>query len=176
MSRSSLIPAVIVCLGLAYGAVANTGKEPAGVAAVAQQNEAPCAADFKSLEQRVAKIEQQLAARNEQEQLGRGFLAIDSIVANLDEGRLSRYLRVSAVLAVEDGKKQDAKEALSQINPKVRDWMYDFLSDKGLDDIRGKENQQKLRNEIQTGINLQFKSAGYPEFAKAVLFNEINVQ
>lgn len=176
MFRSSLIPGVIVCLGLAYGAVANTGQDTVESAAVAHQDESTLAADFKSLEQRVAKLERQLAARKEQEQLGRGFLAIDPIVANLDEGRLSRYIRVSAVLVVEDGEKQLALEALSQVNPKVKDWMYDLLSAKTLDDIRGQEGQRKLRIEIQTGINLQLKSAGYPEFAKAVLFDEINVQ
>jgi hypothetical protein len=33
------------------------------------------------------------STRKEEDQLGRGFLAIDSIVANLDEGRLSRCIR-----------------------------------------------------------------------------------
>ncbi|MEZ6068212.1 MAG: flagellar basal body-associated FliL family protein [Planctomycetaceae bacterium] len=114
--------------------------------------------------------------RKEQEQLGRGFLAIDPIVANLDESRLSRYIRVSIVLSVEDGQKEPALTALTEINPKIKDWVYGFLSGKTLDDVRGQDNQQKLRVEIQAGINSQLKAAGYPEFAKAVLFDEINVQ
>lgn len=176
MSRSTLIPALIVSLGLTFAAVANSGQDAAEPPVDSSQGKTPTVADFQALVKRVEKLERQLSARKEQEQLGRGFLAIDPIVANLDEGRLSRYIRVSIVLSVEDGQKQPALTALTEINPKIKDWVYGFLSGKTLDDVRGQDNQQKLRVEIQAGINSQLKSAGYPEFAKAVLFDEINVQ
>jgi len=176
MSRSTLIPTFIVCLGLTFAAVANTGQDAAKPAAGNNQNESPTRSEFQLLEQRVAQLELQLAARRGQEQLGRGFLAIDPIVVNLNEGRLTRYLRVSIILSVEDLQKTIASAALTEIDPTIKDWLYSFLSDKTLDDIRGQDNQQKLRVEIQAGINSQLKSAGYPEYAKAVLFNEINVQ
>jgi len=176
MSRSTLIPALIVCLGLTFAAVANTGQDAAAPVVGTNQDQTPTVADFQSLEQRVTKLERQLSARKAQEQLGRGFLAIDPIVANLDEGRLSRYIRVSIILSIEDGQKQSALTALTEINPKIKDWVYGFLSGKTLEDVRGQDNQQKLRVEIQAGINSQLKSAGYPEFAKAVLFDEINIQ
>lgn len=176
MSRSTLIPAIIVCLGLTFAAVANTTQDAAAPAVDSHQGKAPTAADFQALVQRVEKLERQLSARKEQEQLGRGFLAIEPIVANLDEGRLSRYIRIVPVLAIEDGQKQLAADALSQISPKINDWLNATLSGKSLEDVRGQDNQQKLRTEIQAGINLQFKSGGYPEFAKAVLFDEFIVQ
>ena len=176
MTRSTLIPALIVCLGLTFAGVANTVQEAALPADDFKQDKAATAADFQALVQRVEKLERQLSARKEQEQLGRGFLAIDPIIANLDDGRLSKYIRVSIVLSIEDGQKQSALAALTEINPKIKDWCNSFLSGKTLEDIRGKDNQQKLRVEIQAGINSQLKSAGYPEFAKAVLFDEINVQ
>ena len=80
------------------------------------------------------------------------------------------------MLAIEDGQKQLAIDALSQMSPKINDWMNVTLSGKSLEDVRGQENQQKLRTEIQAGINLQFKSGGYPEFVKAVLFDEFAIQ
>ncbi len=176
MSRSTFIPALIVCLGLTFAAVGYTAQDAATLAVKPKQDQAPTVADFQSLVQRVEKLERQLSARKEQEQLGRGFLAIDPIVANLDEGRLTRYIRVSIVLSIEDGQKQSALTALAEIDPKIKDWIYGFLSDKTLDDVRGRDNQQKLRVDIQAGINSQLKSAGYSEFAKAVLFDEINIQ
>ena len=176
MLRSTLVPALIVCLGLTIAAIASTTQDAATSGTDPDRTKAPTAADFQALVLRVEKLERQLSDRKEQEQLGRGFLAIEPVVVNLDESRLTRYIRIVPVLAIEDGQKQLALDALSQMNPKINDWMNATLSGKSLEDVRGQDNQQKLRTEIQAGINLQFKSGGYPEFAKAVLFDEFIIQ
>ncbi len=111
-----------------------------------------------------------------QEALGRGLVPFPSFVANLRDETLTRYLRVGLVFAIDDGKKQAVNDALSEIRPHIKDWLLSHLADKTISDINGRQNQIKLREEIQAGINLQFKSAGHPEYVKAVLFDEINVQ
>lgn len=176
MSRSTLVPTLIVCLGLTFAAVANTNQDAAAPAVDSHRDKAPTAADFRALVQRIEKLESQLSAPKEQEQLGRGFLAIEPIVANLDEGGLTRYIRIVPVLAVEDGQKQLAVEALSQISPQINNWLIATFSGKSLEDVRGHDRQQQLRTEIQSGINSLFMSGGYPEFAKAVLFDEFIIQ
>ena len=70
MSRSTMIPAIICCLGLTFAAVANTTQDAAAPAADSHQSKAPTAADFQALVQRVEKLEHQLSARKEQGQLG----------------------------------------------------------------------------------------------------------
>ncbi|MEZ6033306.1 MAG: flagellar basal body-associated FliL family protein [Planctomycetaceae bacterium] len=178
MSRSVLIPSAIVCLGLAMAAVAQTRDvaQPATGSPGPVATSADLATTVKTLEERVAKIERQLAARMKQETLGRGLVPFQTVVANLRDETLTRYVRVDLVLAIEDGQKQAVVDALSDIRPNVKDWLLSHLADKTVSDINGSQNQDKLREEIQAGINLQFKSAGHPQYIKAVLFDEINVQ
>ena len=79
MSRSTLVPAFIACLGLTIAAVANTTQDAATPGLDTDRTTVPTAADFQALVLRVEKLERQLSDRKEQQQLGRGFLAIEPI-------------------------------------------------------------------------------------------------
>jgi len=175
MSRSTLALTGIVCAGFAMASFAQT-RDVAQPAAGPPAEVRDLATTVKALEERVARVERRLAARQDQEELGRGLVSFEPFVANLRTENLTRYIRVSLVFAVEDGQEQSAHDALADINPRVKDWLYGHFADKSITGVMGRASQDKLRSEIQAGVNSLFHAAGHPEFVKAVLFDEINVQ
>lgn len=175
MPRSVLVPSVLVCLGLAVAGVAqprDTAQPDSGPSAAT----ADLAVTVKALEQRVALLEHQLSAQMKEATLGPTLIPFLSVTANLRDEGLKRFLRLRLVLVVEDGQKQAVLDALTEVRSKVKDWLLSQLSDKTIDDVRGLKNLNKIREEILAGVNVQFKSAGYPEYIKDVLYDEFNVQ
>ncbi len=88
MTRFAIVSAAVVCAGLALTAFAHTqeaGTVSEGARSEPVQKE--LADVLEELERRITRIEQQLAARSEQESLGRGLVAFGPVVANLKEGQ-----------------------------------------------------------------------------------------
>jgi len=104
------------------------------------------------------------------------FVPFGSIVVNLAEGRLTRYLKVTITMQVEE-------DAASEISTIIRDekfamfqnWLLTFLSDLQLEDVRGSGAINRIRREVLDGFNALL--AQYSEHRiEAVLFEEFNVQ
>ena len=105
------------------------------------------------------------------------FVPFGSVVVNLNEGRLNRYLRVSITLEVSGG--QEVADALSaDVAAKksvLVDWLLSYLGDMSMDSIRGAAGQNRLRREIQDHFNWVLFPEGKGQIDD-VLFEEFNIQ
>ncbi len=98
-----------------------------------------------------------------------------SVVVNLDEGRMSRYLRVAISLQIPKSQEETFKKQIEAKKIVLRNWLLSKISDLDLDDIRGAAGQNRLRREIREQFNAVLCPDGYDQIYD-VLFEEFNVQ
>ena len=98
-----------------------------------------------------------------------------SVVVNLDEGRMSRYLRVAISLQIPKSQEETFKKQIEGKKIVLRNWLLSKISDLDLDDIRGAAGQNRLRREIREQFNAVLCPDGYDQIYD-VLFEEFNVQ
>lgn len=103
------------------------------------------------------------------------FVPFGEVTVNLDDGRLSRYLRLSFSLQVEKTDQLAVTKLIEEKKAILQNWLLSHLSDKGMDDIRGAAGQNRLRREIQDQFNTTLFPDGYDRVYD-VLFEEFNVQ
>jgi flagellar basal body-associated protein FliL len=104
------------------------------------------------------------------------YVPFGSVVANLSDGRLTRYLQVSIILKVEKGSADALKAALAGGEKAVfQNWLITYLSDKGLDQVGGAAAITRLQREIEDGFNAILAQNNEPK-VQAVLFEEFNIQ
>lgn len=106
---------------------------------------------------------------------GRRFVEFGTLVVNLAEPRLTRYLKVTITLEVTPKTEQflarmtsDGRDAL------FKDWLVSHLSDKQLDDVKGTGAINRLRRELVEGFNRILQEFGDYQ-VEQVLFTELNV-
>lgn len=97
------------------------------------------------------------------------------IVVNLDEGRMSRYLRVAITMQIPKAVEEDFKKRVEAKSILLRNWLLSKISDLDLEDIRGAAGQNRLRREIRDHFNSVLCPDGYDQIYD-VLFEEFNVQ
>lgn len=98
-----------------------------------------------------------------------------SVVVNLDEGRMSRYLRIAISLQIPKSQEESFKKLIEAKKIVLRNWLLSKISDLDLDDIRGAAGQNRLRREIREQFNAVLCPDGYDQIYD-VLFEEFNVQ
>jgi len=98
-----------------------------------------------------------------------------SVVVNLDEGRMSRYLRIAITLQIPKSQEEPLKKLIEAKKIVLRNWLLSKISDLDLDDIRGAAGQNRLRREIREQFNTVLCPDGYDQIYD-VLFEEFNVQ
>ena len=98
-----------------------------------------------------------------------------SVVVNLDEGRMSRYLRIAISLQIPKSQEESLKKQIEAKKIVLRNWLLSKISDLDLDDIRGAAGQNRLRREIREQFNTVLCPDGYDQIYD-VLFEEFNVQ
>ena len=97
------------------------------------------------------------------------------IVVNLDEGRMSRYLRVAITMQIPKSVEEDFTKRVEAKRILLRNWLLSKISDLDLEDIRGAAGQNRLRREIRDHFNSVLCQDGYDQIYD-VLFEEFNVQ
>jgi flagellar basal body-associated protein FliL len=97
------------------------------------------------------------------------------VVVNLDEGRMSRYLRVAISLQIPKSQELTFKAKVDAKRILLRNWLLSKISDLDLEDIRGAAGQNRLRREIRDHFNSVLCPDGYDQIYD-VLFEEFNVQ
>ncbi len=122
----------------------------------------------------VAPAEKQ-GASNLSVQEPQAFVQFGDAVVNLDEGRLTRYLRISVTLQVPKSEVTRITKLVEDQKANLKSWLLGYLSDKGMDDIRGRAGQNRLRREIQDHFNSVLFSDGR-HYITDVLFEEFNIQ
>lgn len=167
MKSSVLISGVLVCLGLSFVAINQKGEA---------SEEAGLLARITALEERLAKVELNLANRTERRAHSSGLIVLEPIVTNLKSEDLTRYVRVGVALETRDGEKQEVLEAIEGVRPKVNSWLLGYLADKTVADVRGLSSHDELRQGIKDGLNSVLNSEGATELITGVYFDDISVQ
>ena len=103
------------------------------------------------------------------------FVPFDAVVVNLDEGALTRYLRVAVTLQVPKEDEESIKLKMEEKRAVLKNWLLNQISDKSLEEIRGGAGQNRLRREIRDQFNSVLFPDGYDRIHN-VLFDEYNVQ
>ncbi len=97
------------------------------------------------------------------------------VVVNLNEGRMTRYLRVAITLQIPKAQEEAFKAKLDKKKAQLRNWLLSEISDKELDEIRGAAGQNRLRRTIREHFNTVLFPDGF-EHIYDVLFEDFNVQ
>jgi flagellar basal body-associated protein FliL len=100
---------------------------------------------------------------------------MDSIIANLNEPRLARYIRATVVLSIKTSDFKVVESELEANKSRIKDWMTRYLMGCTLDDVRGRDNHNRIRKEIQASLNEQLWPKQRPLIAE-IFFEEFNVQ
>ncbi|QDT33579.1 flagellar basal body-associated FliL family protein [Thalassoglobus polymorphus] len=103
------------------------------------------------------------------------YVSFGESTVNLDEGRMNRYLRLKMSLQVKQKDRERVQALLEKEKLVLRNWLLSHLSDKTLDEIRGKAGQNMLRREIRNQFNTTLFSDGHDRVYD-ILFEEFNVQ
>ncbi|HIE98247.1 MAG TPA: flagellar basal body-associated FliL family protein [Planctomycetes bacterium] len=103
------------------------------------------------------------------------FVPFDAVVVNLDEGALTRFLRVAVTLQVPKEEEESIKLKMEEKKAVLKNWLINQISDKNLEEIRGGAGQNRLRREVRDQFNTVLFPDGYDRIYN-VLFDEYNVQ
>lgn len=103
------------------------------------------------------------------------YLPFGEVTVNLDEGRMNRYLRLKMSLQIKESDQQEIAKILETKQLILKNWLLSHLSDKTLDEIRGKAGQNMLRRELKNYFNSVMFMDGR-ERIHDILFEEFNVQ
>lgn len=103
------------------------------------------------------------------------LLDFKEVTVNLNESSFNRYLKVSLSLQIAESQKVEIEKLLAEREAVLRNWLYGHLSDKRLDDIKGKQGHNRLRREIRDEFNKALFDDGVDRI-QDVLFREIAVQ
>jgi flagellar basal body-associated protein FliL len=104
------------------------------------------------------------------------FYDLDSVVANLNEPGVSRYVRVGLTLEMDSS--MEEKEGivfLDKKKPLLKHWLTLYLSSQTIEDIRGKERLQHMQTQISDAFNQSLFPNATPHI-KRVLFKELSIQ
>ena len=97
------------------------------------------------------------------------LVAVDDFIVNLNEPRSTRYLKVRFTLELGEA----TPELLGERKDVVRDAVLTYLSGLTVDDVRGADTKDALREEIAARVSV---AVGMPGGIKSVMFTEFVVQ
>jgi len=103
------------------------------------------------------------------------YIDFGETLVNLDDNRLSRYLRVKIALQVDKNQQDSITEIIEARKIVLKNWLLGYLSDRDMEEIRGAAGQNRLRREIHNYFNATLFPDGYDRIHD-VLFAEFNVQ
>lgn len=97
------------------------------------------------------------------------------VTVNLDDGRMNRYLRLKIAVLVAKEDELMVTDAVTAQSAVLTNWLLSHLSDKTLEEIRGKAGISMLRREIRRQFNETLFS-DRRDHIYDILFEEFNVQ
>jgi len=104
------------------------------------------------------------------------FVKFGTVVVNLAEGKLTRYLKVTVVLEVEKGNTDKVKSVMEGNTRAVfQHWLISYLSDLKLEDVKGAQALSRIRSRICKGFN-KLLQKNHSATVENVLFREFSVQ
>lgn len=107
---------------------------------------------------------------------GYEYVPFGTVVANLSEERLTRYLKATITLKVSKQGVAPLQQMLEGNRKAIfQDWLLLYLSDRQMDEVRGAAAVAKLQSDIQDGFNSILAEHGNVR-VEDILFTELNIQ
>lgn len=103
------------------------------------------------------------------------YYDLETIIVNLSEPRLTRYLRATLTLATRPDDYKAAVDTIKKRMPELRNWLILYLSDCSVEEVRGAKNLNRIQRELQDSLNQRLWPGARPLIVK-VGFKEWNVQ
>ncbi len=104
------------------------------------------------------------------------FVPFGTLVANLSEERLTRYVKATITLKVPEQQAAQMQKLLDSGKKAVfQNWLLLYLSDRQTDDVRGGAALAKLQRDVQDGFNAILAEQGDLR-VEEVLITECNIQ
>lgn len=97
-------------------------------------------------------------------------VALDHFIVNLNEARSTRYLKVEFALELSD---ESVEELVKERQDVIRDRVLTYLSGLTIDDVRGSETKEVIREVLIRRTN---EALGSEDAVKNVLFKDFVVQ
>jgi flagellar FliL protein len=99
----------------------------------------------------------------------------ENVVVNLGDDRLSRFLRVKIMVAVEEVEAKEITELLATQKAFLKSWLIGYLSDQSTQEITRKVGVNRIRREIRDEFNARLFPDGEEKIID-ILFDEFMVQ
>ena len=103
------------------------------------------------------------------------FVPFGEVVVNLNEERLTRYLRLNMTFLVAAEDEAETKKLIETRKAVLKNWVLGYLADRKLDEVLGSACYNRLRREIQDQFNSMLFDDGVARIQE-VLFEEFGVQ
>ena len=103
------------------------------------------------------------------------YYKFEPIVANLDDPRQNRHLKLTVVLAIKPKVYQIVSEIVKKRDFELRDWIDTYLAGCTLDEVRGRTNRNRIKRTIWETLNDKLWP-GKKHLIDHVLFGEFKVQ
>ena len=103
------------------------------------------------------------------------YVPFGDVVANLDDNRMTRYLRAKFSLSVEKRDVATVQRLVEEQRTFLKNWLIGYFQSKQLEEIRGTAGFNRIRREIHEQFNMMLFPDG-EEKIKEILFDEFNVQ
>ena len=103
------------------------------------------------------------------------YVSFGEIVVNLNEDRLTRYLKLKILLVCDVREEKALNDLVQKRKPILKNWLIGHVSDKSLQDVSGAAGVNKLRREIWHQFNTELYSDG-SERILDIFFEEFVVQ
>jgi flagellar FliL protein len=104
------------------------------------------------------------------------YYDFEPVVANLNEPRATRYIRIALTLQIST--ELDPKKGAAFIEEKIpllRNWLTIYVSSQTIEDIRGDRNLCRIQSEILDAFNEKLFPDAKPQI-KSILFKEFAIQ
>jgi flagellar FliL protein len=103
------------------------------------------------------------------------YVQFGEVVVNLNEDRLTRYLKVKILLVCDTREEKALTDLVVKRKPVLKNWLIAHLSDKSLQEVSGASGVNKLRREIWHQFNTELYSDGSEKILD-IFFEEFVVQ
>lgn len=97
-------------------------------------------------------------------------MPLDSFIVNLNEAKSTRYLKVTVHVELSD---ESVEEVVTERMVLIRDRVLTYLSGLGIDDVRGEEPKEAIREMLVSRVN---EAINMDSGVRSILFAEFVVQ
>ncbi len=99
------------------------------------------------------KVEEPLVEPTQEEDNSWEF-SLDTVIANLDEPGVTRYVRATLLLRISnDLPEAEYRETLESKRSELVDWLYSYMAGLSLEDVQGTRNLERFKLEVQKNFN-----------------------